>query len=400
MTCTHLPFPPRWGYATRVYQLARQVSRRHDLTLLTYAEPGQAADVERLREQMDVRVVVRPRWSAARKRLRQATSLVSRDPFLARQVYSRPLQRALDALLAADTFDLVQLETGLLTVLRLDPRVPVILDEHNVDFEVSRRLREAEPDHLRRAFYRWEEARLQSFNTNSWRRATGCAIPSQREADIVQRYCPDTPVAVVPNAVDVEFFRPAGTRVRPHSLVFNGVLDYRPNLAAAALLVHEVLPLVRRSYPDVHLSIVGRHGAADVRNLQVPGVDLTGEVADIRPYLDNAHVVVVPVTTGGGTRLKVLEGLAMRTPMVSTTLGCEGVAVEPGEHLLVADTTADLAAAVGRLFEDPALASRIAAGGRQLIEDRYSWDRAGDMLQELYDRVTRAVPAAGISRHR
>ena len=154
---------------------------------------------------------------------------------------------------------------------------------------------------------------------------------------------------------DLDVFRPSRTPPEPRSVVFNGILDYRPNLDAANHLVDEIWPRVQRHSPGARLTIVGRGHPGDIQRLRRPGVAVTGEVPDVRPYLERAAVVAVPVRMGGGTRLKVLEGLAVGKPMVSTTLGCEGVTVRDGEHLLMADGADAFAAAIGRLFEHPGL---------------------------------------------
>jgi glycosyltransferase involved in cell wall biosynthesis len=209
-------------------------------------------------------------------------------------------------------------------------------------------------------------------------------VTSEREAGILEDHAPGTPVAVVPNGVDLELFRASPAATEPFTAVFNGVLDYRPNLDAALYLVDEIWPLVRRRCPLAQLLLVGRGSAADRRRLEREGVAVTGEVPDVRPYLERATVVLVPIRMGGGTRLKVVEGLAMGKAMVSTSLGCEGIAVRDGEHLLVADTPGDFAAAVVSLLEDPATARALGLAGRALMEESYSWELAGARLEGLY----------------
>jgi glycosyltransferase involved in cell wall biosynthesis len=170
-------------------------------------------------------------------------------------------------------------------------------------------------------------------------------------------------------------------------VVFNGVLDYRPNLDAAHHLVEEVWPLVLRRRPQARLLIVGRGDEAERERLRRPGVEATGEVPDVRPYLAGAAVVIVPIRMGGGTRLKVVEALSMAKPMVSTTLGCEGVNVRHGEHLLVADGAEEFAGAVTQLLEDRWLAAELGRAGRARMEEEYSWELAGERLERLYARM-------------
>jgi sugar transferase (PEP-CTERM/EpsH1 system associated) len=402
---SQFPYPPRFGFATRVYQLARQLASRHDVTLLSAVAPEERAHVESLRGELDARVEVveLPHRSVPRKRLLQVSSVLSPTPYACRAAYSARFQGAIDDLCARRRFDAIQLESSLLCTFRFPREAALVLDEHNIEYEVFRRMQAGERSAARRAFNGLEHRRFRRFEQSWWRRAEGCVFTSRREEQIVRELAPQTPTAVVPNGVDIDYFRPGEKDVEPRTLVFNGLLKYRPNLDGAAYLVEEVWPLVLRSCPDARLTIVGRGDAPDLERLRRPGVSVTGEVDDIRPYLQRAAVVTVPIRLGGGTRFKVLEGLAMGKAMVSTTLGCEGIDVEDRRHLLVADTPEDFARAVVRLFDAPQEARALGRSGRALIEDAYSWEAAGAALERLYERLTgretqsELAPAGGIS---
>lgn len=381
------PFPARSGFETRVYQLARGLAARHDVTLLSYVDPGREDDVERLREEFGVEVVERSLASRTAKRTAQAVSAASRQPFVSRWLHSREMQRKIDDLCSSGRFDLVQLESSVLGAFGFPGTTALILDEHNIEYEVFARMHEGERSLPRRSFNRLEHARFRRFEQAWWRRADGCAVTSEREQRIVLTHAPETPTEVVPNGVDLDYFRPGADEPNARTAVFNGVLDYRPNLDAAYYLVESIWPLVLARCPDAQLEIVGRGKPADVEALRRRGIRVTGEVADLRPHLANAAVVVVPIRMGGGTRLKVVEGLAMGKAMVSTSLGCEGVNVDHGKHLLVADEPEPFAAAVVRLFEDRSLGSALGRAGRLRMEEEYSWERAATRLEELYGRA-------------
>jgi polysaccharide biosynthesis protein PslH len=196
---------------------------------------------------------------------------------------------------------------------------------------------------------------------------------------------------VVPNGVDLDYFRPSTAPVDPHTLVFNATLRYRPNVDAAHHLVEEIWPMVVAQRPDARLYIVGQASDAQARRLGRAGVVVTGEVPDVRPYLERAAVVAVPVRIGGGTRLKVVEALAMGKAIVSTRLGCEGLAVRDTEHLLIADDAHTFADRIVELFDDPAAGQALGSAGRQLAEAKYSWTQATGTLEELY-RCVRKTP--------
>jgi glycosyltransferase involved in cell wall biosynthesis len=170
-------------------------------------------------------------------------------------------------------------------------------------------------------------------------------------------------------------------------VVFNATFNYRPNFDAALYLIDEVWPRVLATCPTARLTLVGNTPEWEARQLAREGVDLTGKVSDVRPYLRNAAVLAVPVRMGGGTRLKVVEGLSLGKAMVTTTLGCEGLAVRDREHALIGDTAESFAAGILELFESPQLRHDLGHAGRALAEQRYSWDLGGRRLDVLYQEI-------------
>jgi len=381
------PYPPRSGVAMRIYQLARELARSHRVTLLSYATARQRDGVTALASALTVRTVEREYRTTVRKRAAQLVSIVSARPYYWHEVHSSRLQRAIDELCANDRFDVVQLESTFLYGFSFPSGTRVVLDAHNIEYEVHRRMCEGERSLPRRVFNRLEHVRCRRFEQRSWKQVDGCLVTSKREAQIVLAHAPDTPVAVAPNGVDLGHFRPAREVPRPNSLVFNGILTYRPNLVAAHWLIEEVWPLVQSRHPDATLTVVGRAYPADLQKLKRPGVLLTGEVPDIRPYLQRAAVIGVPVRMGGGTRLKVVEGLAMGKAIVSTSLGCEGLEIRDGQHVLIADDAGAFADKIVHLFANRAARAELGQAGRALVERYYSWSLAGRRAQALHEFV-------------
>jgi glycosyltransferase involved in cell wall biosynthesis len=261
----------------------------------------------------------------------------------------------------------------------------VVLNEHNIEYEIFHRMTATERSLHRRLFNAAEYVKYRPFERRWWQRAAACAIPSEREAEIVRRRAPRTPIAVVPNGVDSDYFTPGAAPIEPDTIVFTGLLSYRPNLDAARYIVEEILPLVRRRHPGVTLTIVGDGDPPDFESLRRPGVVVTERVPDLRPYVRRAAVSVAPIRMGGGTRLKVLEALAMGKSVVTTPLGSEGLAVRDREHLAVVDGPAEaFASRVVEVLDHPETAAAMGERGRALVLAKYSWEQATARLEDLH----------------
>lgn len=208
------------------------------------------------------------------------------------------------------------------------------------------------------------------------------------DADRLRALAPGARIEVIPNGVDAGRFRPDPDVVpAPSSLVFVGAMSYPPNIAAMRYFTGEVLPIVRRTWPDARLTIVGRDPAPQVRAMASSAVEVTGEVEDVRPYLAAASLFVAPMVSGSGIKNKVLEAMAMARPVVATPLAIEGLPVRSGEHTLVADNTARLAAAIGRLLGDADERARIGEAGRTLVERHYTWEACAARYEGLYQEL-------------
>lgn len=380
-----MPYPPIWGFGVRVYQLVRHLAARHDVTLLTYGEPREAEAVAVL-ERLGVRVelVPPPPGEREQKRHAQLTALLLLQSYQARRLDSAAMQSAIDRLLATNSFDIVQVESSQLLTFSLPTTARIVLDEHNIEYELLYRMFREERSVVRKLYNWFEYVRFRREEQRRWSRADACLVTSEREAPIVQAVAPATPTVVVPNGVDCEYFTPNDAPAAPDSIVFTGLMRYRPNVDAVSYFGREILPRIAASRPGVQFAIVGAGPTAEVCQLQGPNVQVTGQVPDVRPYVARAAVAVVPLRMGGGTRLKVVEALAMGKPIVSTSLGCEGIDVRHGEHLLIADDAPAFADAVLRLLADPALATALGRRARALAEEKYGWASITAELERFY----------------
>jgi len=389
--------PPTFGAQRRVQGLMAALARRHDITAISVITPEYDRHVaERaMREYCgDVVLVQAQASNGSRKRLMQVRSLFSTRSFV-RGLYDLPaLRRAVHDLLNARAYDIASAELPFLA-LELAKSIPrrgqphLVLDEHNIEFDLARQQARDATGLTRRVYnsINWRKIRREEIAI--WSQFGGVAFCSAADETRARALVPSMRSAVVANAVDVEYFKPRLADPAPdgRTVMFFGAINYFPNEDGLLYLLREVWPLILRSHPQARLKIVGQHPTPDVFACRGPRVEVTGKVDDLRPHLASAAVSIVPLRIGGGTRFKILEAMAMAKPVVSTSIGAEGIDAEPDRHLLLADGPAAFAAAIGRVLDDPGLGARLGREARLLVEERYSWDTAAQALEGLYDEV-------------
>lgn len=388
-----VPFPPEDGGRIRIYELLKGLSRRNTVDVLTLsnATPDSTMAVEQLRQEgFEVEAVRHcPRTSAALVR-----SLRTNRSLYGTRFASVAFAEALDARLAACSYDVVQCEFAYTAQYAPDGRSRArprwVLDAHNVEFRLNETLAQSMRG-LKGAAYRvyaQREQRLRRVDElAACLRVDRVVTVSTIDRNVLRRELPDLGVEVVPNGVDLERFSPSDRSEddRAQGAVFIGKMDYRPNVDAVEWFCSEILPLVRRTLPEFTFTICGAPTTQAVLALgRLPGVRVTGRVADARSFLDEAAVVVVPLRAGSGTRLKILEALAMARPVVATTLAAEGLETDDDVHLLLADAPDAFAEHVVRLAEDVVERRRLGRAGRSLVEQRYGWKAAVTRLEEVY----------------
>jgi glycosyltransferase involved in cell wall biosynthesis len=383
------PHPPTWGFATRVYNLAKQLSARHHVTLLAYGAGDVTAAANGAGPIFEsVQFVPHP---AARrsKRRAQATSLLSSRSYHVGGLRSASMDAAFERLLSERSFDLVQVESSQMAITRSASGIPFVLDEHNIEYLLLRRLAEVETSPDRKAFGYIEAAKVRWEEVKSWRQCDGAVFTSQADLDVMRAPFPEKPACVVPNGVDDEYFRPSDDEPEASTVVFTGSINYRPNTDAVAYFIKEVMPQLLRLKPSAKFVVVGQGVPDSLLRMAGANVEFIGAVPDVRPYVARAGVVIAPLRVGSGTRLKILEALAMGKPVVTTTIGCEGLSVVDGEHLVVADDPQPFAEAVARLISDRKLAMELGRSGRALIERDYSWSVVVQHLERFHTQLIR-----------
>jgi len=406
MLTPQLPIPPQaltgtsQGTTIRNFNLIAGLARRHTVDLVSFvaAETPAAALPEALVRCCRRIITVPQPVRTTRQRIRD--TFLSPLPDMALRLASPIMHEHLDRLLTgqdASEYDVIQIEG--IEMAGYMPRRPgrravrLVFDDHNAEYVLQRR---ACLTDLRRP-PRWPAA---AYSLIQWRKLVGyerqvcraadrVVAVSEADAAALRRLLPGLDVTVVPNGVDLDFLQPGVVPpqpgMSPHALVFTGKMDYRPNVDAVLWFVDAVLPLILQQAPNAHFYVVGQQPHARLARLaQHRAVTLTGRVPDVRPYIAGAGVYVVPLRIGGGTRLKVLEAMAMGRPIVSTRLGCDGFAFTGGQEVVFADEPAAFAAAVLALLRDPTQAAALGRRARQHVEAELGWDAIVPRLEALY----------------
>jgi sugar transferase (PEP-CTERM/EpsH1 system associated) len=386
------PYPPDDGGRIRTLNILKQVAQRHQLTLLAFSDPSRHDHYLEYLQSWCVKVIVIPKPIVGSRSVFAKLRDIRRDkPISLDQYYSREMASAIRDLVRTGGFDVAHIDHIYLAqyVEDLAP-LPAVLTHHNVEAIAQKRalcLRPP-PFGLRRWFIWREYRRWAKYEVEISQRFGALVAVSQREAAYFQRNVPNVPTFVVPNGVDTEFFRPLGSSKcdQNPTLLYTGRMDYLPNVDAVTWFCREVLPRIQRAYPSVHFHIVGRSPTPEVQALgKLPGVMIVGEVPDVRPYYALATIFVVPLRLGAGTRLKILEAMAMATPVISTTLGCEGLDVEPGKDLIIADTVEEMEVQITHLLENSVFRDKIGQRARLTVKQKYDWQNIVRMQEEAYE---------------
>ena len=379
--------------------LMTQLARRHDLTAVMLVDDEFDADECRRAMQAYCREAVMVPNPYGRegltKRLLQLRSLASTPSFERLRVTLPVLQQTLDQILRARRFDVVNLEFPYLGHydLRQAPpgerRPSLIVDSHEIAYDLARQFARAGGNLGRRLYAGANWRKLRRDELGTYRAADGVYLCSATDERRLLNQVPGVRTTVIPNAADVEYYQPRPTDPAPdgRTVVYFGLLSTIPNIDGVVHFAQDIWPRIAEAAPEARCKIIGGRPPPSLLALAGPRVKLTGFVSDLRPHLAAAAAVVVPLRLGGGTRLKIVEAMAMGKAIVSTTLGAEGIEAVPGRDLLVEDQPAAFAKAVHRLLAEPGLAARIGQSARQLAVERYGWSEAARVLEGFYHRI-------------
>ena len=385
-----VPFPLTDGGRIRVFNLLKQIATKNDVTLLALeTQPTDAEGVAAL-QQLGVQVHLVPN-APTLPRLSVGTlikAFLKRQPITVARYDLPAYRQKFKELIATETFDLVHYEMFHTAQFHTEARLPGVLSQQNVDSAIWRRLCDETVNPFYKFAYWTQQLAFQRYERVLSPKFDAVTCTSDIDAAVFQQHCAEDVIEIIPNGVDVSHYQPDFASEAPAHLIYIGSMDWYPNEDAVGFFSDEVLPQVQENVPEVRFSIVGGNPSARVQKLaEREGIVVTGRVPEIKPYFAEATVFVVPLRIGSGTRLKILEALAMGKAIVSTAVGAEGLDLRDGEEIFIADEPAAFADAVTRLLTDVPLRRRIGENGRARVKQNYDWRSIGEKLHRRYTKI-------------
>jgi sugar transferase (PEP-CTERM/EpsH1 system associated) len=396
---TEVLHPVDKGGKIRTYNMLKELKREHHVTYLTLDDGSASADDKKNAVEYCHELVCIPH--ARREKFTPGfyfellVNLVSQHPYAIKKYESRAMRCEIVEREQQGAFDL--LVCDFLAPAANVPAVlttPAILFQHNVEAMIWKRHYEVQTNPAKKAYLYGQWQKMRRFERDMCRRFDSVIAVSADDREQMKREYGAEAVFDVPTGVDTEFFRPnRAINVAPHSLVFTGSMDWLPNDDAIRYFMREIMPLIKKSVPDVTLTVVGRNPAPALVDLSKEDSSLviTGRVDDVRPYMDKAAAYIVPLRIGGGTRLKIFEAMAMEKAVVSTTVGAEGLPLTNGVELLLADEPATFAEAVVRVLTDDDYASELGQRAAAVVRENFGWRPVTDRFISLCAK-TKAEP--------
>jgi sugar transferase (PEP-CTERM/EpsH1 system associated) len=379
--------PTTRGGQIRSLETLRRLHERHEVHYLCFEEPDSPEGPARAHEYCSYYYSIphrAPEKPSAGFALQLLQGLVSPLPVAVFRWRSAAMRRRIQELMAAQKFDSIVCD-----FLFPSPNVTdlssCVLFQHNVESIIWMRHVEHANNPLRRWYLRLQADRMLKYEGSVCRAVRQVIAVSDNDAERMRSLYGLSRIAAVPTGVDVSYFQPPRDAEPLADLVFVGSMDWMPNIDGIQWFVREVLPLIRERRPDCTLAIVGRRPAAEIVDLASRDrlIRVTGTVPDVRPWLFGGKISVVPLRIGGGTRLKIYEAMAARMPVVSTTVGAEGLDVSPGNNILVADTPAEFADSCCKLLADESLRTEVASAAWEMVAARYSWEAVTRRFEQL-----------------
>lgn len=395
-----VPYPPHGGSLQRNFNLLREASKTNEIYLLTFTQKKLLPDERKLSESIEtlkeyskyLKVFKIPTdYSKIKWFMLLFLNLFSSTPYSVWRFKSKAIIREIKEQLKNNHFDMIQVDTvALAGYADLARDLPKILVHHNVESSLLFRRSHNEKNPLVRLYLFLQARKLRNYEKKILSRFTLNITVSELDREELNRLARGAKFEVIPNGTDIDYFTPKGKTDSKH-LVFTGGMTWYPNKDAMLHFCSEIYPLIKEKMLDIEMDVVGRFPPQKLQKIArgEPSIKLRGYVDDVRDYVHQAAVYVVPIRVGGGTRLKILDAFACGKAVVSTSVGCEGLEVTPGENILIGDSPDEFANQVINLLRDEKLREKLGANARKLVMEKYSWQKIGQIQRSIYGRIAK-----------
>lgn len=385
----YIPYPPHGGAYQRTYNILKHVAKENDVYLIGFIKEKNdlenAAHLEKICKKVYA-FRLPDDWSKVSLAKSLFLNLFSPLPYTIQKYYSSQARQAIARLVQQVNFDILHCDMIDLAEYIYDhnPKATVLVN-HNVESTLMLRHAEVDKNPLKKWFFYLQYKKLLRYERKMCPKFKCSAAVSELDKQQLQSISPQARFRIVPNGVDVDYFQPRKLQVEKNTLIFAGSTDYLPNIDGIKFFHQEIWPLIKREVNDTRLIILGKNRTSKNLGIQITeDISLLGFVEDVRPHIGKAAVYIVPLRIGGGTRLKILDAMAMGKAIVSTTIGAEGIDVTHGKNILIADTPEDFSKQVIKVLNDTKLRESLGMEGRKLVEKKYSWDVIGKEMDEVY----------------
>lgn len=390
------PYPPTRGDKIRSFNMVKHLhASGHQVSVASMARSvEEAEDCEGIAEYCEDFILCRV--GAFWQGLRMILRLFSRQPSSMGFFYSARLHRAVKKLLKEKDFDLIIVfSSSAAQYVSHVGHIPKLLDFCDMDSQKWLAFSGFKPWPISMGYW-LEGMKLLAAEKKLAHEFDLCSCATAFETDTLESYQTGAESGVFANGVDFDFFQPSDQGYKKHNISFIGRMDYYPNEECVLSFCKNILPALRQKYPDVSFTIIGAEPPESVRALDaLPGVTVTGTVDDIRPYVQQSHVMVAPLEIARGTQNKILEGMAMGVPVISSANAARGVDAVAGKHIYAACTPDDYIASISRLFEDEDERNRLALAGRERVVSHHNWPHAMQQFDDLIERCISSFAAKG-----
>jgi sugar transferase (PEP-CTERM/EpsH1 system associated) len=389
----YLPYPLISGDRIRVYNLVRCIAKNHEVSLVGFLQtPDEVAGISHLQEFcLNVETIHLPRRLKLARLPNLFRYFISGKPIDFEFLDSKELVNKIRQLASSIDFDIVHIEQSrmaqYLEALPANNHFKSFLGFQNIATYQYDRISHIALTSTKKIRTWLHSQMLRRWEPRYAERFDRCITVSEVDKQLLLKDSPRLHVDIIPNGVDTQLYQPLAYENGKPSLLLIGNMSYAPCADGAIWFCNQILPLIRQVIPEIQVWIVGNSPPREVVMLGGDGIHVTGRVEDVVPYYRRSNASVVPIRAGGGTRLKILEAMALGRPVISTSIGCEGLDVEDGRHLLVADTPEEFAEKTILLLRDSALHQRIILDARRLVEANYDWNVIAKQLLDIYSET-------------